>query len=248
MTRIFTLIVSLLLAMPSLANAPLVIDLPALGVALQYPQAVRLEKALGDIDKQSAPHSIFTYPLMSRLYNVDKQAIAEQTKQQTIDSLRKLALQLPKQKTNLIHLLNQIETWDVGYREHVNLDLDVVRITKSQNPMLRGHFTFESFARPTSITLAGLIASPSEATLTSGFTAADYLNRAIRLRGANNSVAWLITPDGLARQIGYAYWNDQHTALAPGSTLFVGFDSTQPELQALEQQIMTLIGSKKGQQ
>lgn len=246
MFRIYALVASLLTSSACFSAAPLVIDYPQLNLSLQYPQAVRLEKALGDaqIQLNKNAYSLQDYVIANRLFNQQKKSQAEQLQRRTVSTLRVLG-RGQTALSPLLDLADQVASWNVGYRERLSLDIDEVRITPASNPMLRGHFSLIAPPRSKTITIAGLIHSPSQTQVKAGNTAADYLNNALLLPGANKSFAWLIYPDGETRQIGYAYWNDERTPVPPGSTLYIGFDAPSAKLQLLEQDIVLLIGWKK---
>lgn len=246
MIRIITLALGAVLSFSIWASSPLQIDLIQQSLTLQYPQPVRLDKALSDIEANSDSHSIYRYAIMTQFFNLDKQSLADNKQQQVIDDLRSLITRFPAQKSNLISLANLVASWQIGYREAVNLDHDIVRLDAAKNPLLHGHFSFETFERPKTIHITGLVSSPSDATILPGYIASHYLNHTLKPAGANKSFVWVVYPNGEAKRVGYAYWNDQHTSLPPGSTLFVGFDDQSPELVDVEQRIVSLIGWRKG--
>lgn len=242
MIRIITLALGVVFSLSGWANSPLRIDLMPQALTLQYPQPVRLDKALSDIEANSQQHSIHRYPLMNQLFNLNKQSIADRKQQHVIEELNAAILRFPEQKSNLISLANLVASWKLGYRETISLDYDAVRLDAAKNPLLRGHFRFQTFVRPTTIHITGLVTSPSDATILPGYAASHYLNHTLKLSGADKSFVWIIYPNGETKQVGYAYWNDQHTALPPGSTLFIGFDDKNTILAGLEKEIVALIG------
>jgi hypothetical protein len=53
-------------------------------------------------------------------------------------------------------------------RQNVNLDPDEVRVTENGNPTLEGEYTLWLPAKPTTVTVMGLISSPGKKPFTPG--------------------------------------------------------------------------------
>jgi len=117
----------------------------------------------------------------------------------------------------------QLQAWKVTGRQKVNLDPDSVRVAERGNPRLEGDYTLWLPAQPSTVTVMGLISSPGKKPFAPGRDVASYLDEQSLLRGADNSYAWVIYPDGRTQKAPVAYWNKRHIEPMPGSIIFVGF-------------------------
>ena len=117
----------------------------------------------------------------------------------------------------------QLQAVKVTGRQKVNLDPDDVRVAENGNPMLEGEYSLWLPARPSTITVMGLVSRPGKAPFTPGRDVASYLDEQSLLSGADNSYAWVVYPDGRTQKTPVAYWNKRHIEPMPGSVIFVGF-------------------------
>lgn len=221
------------------------VTIPTEKIVLTYKQPVRLERVLADSLTHNQYNSALSYPLANQLFNQDKEQQAVKMKEEVLGRLVEMMNQQPTLKTSLHLLIEQIKRWDVGYREFINLDYDAVRLQQSKNPMLNGHYEFIVPERKQHLLIEGLLLRTQKVDLVSGKTVAQYLSEALTLSSASSSYAWVIYPDGYSKKVGYAYWNDEKSTLAPGSTIFIGFDSESTDLLSLEEKIVALIGMRK---
>lgn len=137
-------------------------------------------------------------------------------------------------------LLKQLAQWQYKPRALINLDLDAVRLDKTRNPLLSGNYILQLCNRPAHITLVGLVTQESFI-VHSNYSIQNYLRNKKRLSAADNSYVWVIEPNGHAFKTGYAYWNDEHAKIKPGSLVFMGFNSSRTRLKTLEQDIIFLL-------
>lgn len=236
----------------------LTIHLPNEKKVLEYNQPERLEKIFTDIinqqknveiayNGQNGPlTALLGYPLNNMLFNQDKESEVEKRKQTLLQRLSAYTHVHPKSKASMALLEQQINRWDVGYREFINLDYDAIRITPQNNPQLKGNFELITPKRPKTIHIEGLLFVPVTKPFIGGLTVADYLKQTTLLSSANSSNVWVIYPDGHTKKVGYAYWNDEQTILAPGSIIFVGFNRPNAQLLDFESEIVSLLQSRKG--
>lgn len=198
-------------------------------------------------DGQNGPlAALLGYPLNNMLFNQDKESEVEKRKQTLLQRLSAYTHVHPKSKASIALLEQQINRWDVGYREFINLDYDAIRITPQNNPQLKGNFELITPKRPKTIHIEGLLFVPVTKPFIGGLTVADYLKQTTLLSSANSSNVWVIYPDGHTKKVGYAYWNDEQTILAPGSIIFVGFNRPNAQLLDFESEIVSLLQSRKG--
>lgn len=228
---------------PAIANTTIVnySDNPP----LKYSNSVRLEQIMLDLVASEDSASFTNYPVANRIFNLDKQRLAKNQKQSVINQIDNSKSNNKSLYQSLTLLAEQIQAWDVSYRESIILDLDSVRLTPSMNPMLNGRYTIELPKRTNTVDLLGLFFSPSRKELKPNSTVSDYIHSTMHLSSASDSYAWIVYPDGHSEKVGYAYWNNQRTLIPPGSSIFLGFNNPSKELEQLEKEIVSLIAWKR---
>ncbi|ELP5729702.1 capsule biosynthesis GfcC family protein [Vibrio vulnificus] len=220
------------------------------GLQLNYPQLVRLEQVLLDAQQQnrqqndSSNAQALSFHEGFQLFNLNKQAEADALLQNVRQQLLELAKNEDYRQASQL-LLTLVEKHQYGYRETINLDIDAVRLQAELNPALPGHYAMKQALRQNTVLLRGLL-DEKTVPFSSGLTVADYIATSSLLQHGNASTAWVIAPNGESYKVGYSHWNNQHTSVLPGSTIFVGFDSNSGELQVLEKNIVKLLGMIKG--
>ncbi|MEZ8195306.1 capsule biosynthesis GfcC family protein [Vibrio cortegadensis] len=229
------------------------------GIGLEYDQSVRLDRVLSDalnqlyFDQESVVQeyaaqtasSYSPYPEGYKLFNLDKQSQADELFNNVVQQLEVLRLDMDYQQ-NAAMLLQQLKQLSFAYREDINLDLDAIRLEPSLNPSLPGSYALELNSRPDTVLFFGLV-EQTQQPFSASKQLGDYIQQTALLAQSNNSDAWVISPDGRTQKVGFAYWNNQHMNLMPGSTVFIGFNSSglsvfDNDLEKLEQDIVTLLG------
>lgn len=213
-------------------------------IELHYEQAVRLDKVLLDaLQQDNHRHGLHTYHEGFRLFSDKKQSQADVLYVEVATQLNALLsdddYRMPAQQ-----LLTQLKHYQYGFREHINLDVDVVRMHEELNPRLQGQYHLQLMKRPNTVMLFGLPKDHVPFHATS--TVADYIQQSQPTQKRHHSYAWVITPSGDIERVGYAYWNNESTHLMPGSALLVGFDSKNNDMIELEENIAKLISMIKG--
>lgn len=224
--------------------AALSVTLPSKKTALNYAHPMRLDQVYTDVINNSHAISPTEYPIANQLFNLDKSHQSEQLKQQVVEQLE-VQFGDGKNRTSAQLLINQIESWEIGYREHVDLDFDLIRTQAGANPMLSGHYEFITVKRSPQIQIEGLVFQPQTLEFKSDMSLSAYINQAKTLSSAHSSYAWVIYPDGHAVRAGYALWNNQDIQLTPNSVIFLGFNSDAEASLALEEKIVKLIAMRK---
>lgn len=235
---------ALILASPLSAKS-LQITIPTASITINYEKPVRLEQVFGDIIENTEKHSPTTYPLSNQLFNLDREAEAQTLKHDVLERLRLLAQNDRTLVSSVGILVEQIKRWDIGYREPLVLDYDQIRIKKEYNPLIFGSYELLIPGRDESLIFEGLLFSPQKVPLLPELKLSDYLLQVNRLSSSHPSYVWVIYPDGEYTRVGYAYWNDEKTSLAPGTHVFLGLNSDNKEHLNLEEQIVRLITMRK---
>ncbi|BBM65872.1 hypothetical protein VA249_25180 [Vibrio alfacsensis] len=208
---------------------------------LQYQEAVRLDQVLSDALKQTAiQKQTNTFDEGYRLFDTNKQEIADELYNSVVVRLKKLAEDDDDYSTAAEQLLQQIQSYQYAYRIVTSLDIDKVRLDLSRNPKMPGDYELSLSVRPSVVNLAGL-AVPKSVAFSSFYDVANYLEQGKLIHQASQSFAWVIAPNGTTSKVGIAYWNNQHSHVIPGSIIFVGFDSSSSDLADLEQDIISLL-------
>lgn len=226
--------------------AKLTVELPSEQIVLDYPQPVRLDQLLRDVIKESKVSSPLIFPLGNQLFNLDHHNEAQQLKQQVISQLQRMAAQDANLRVSTEILIEQINSWDIGYRELINLDYDQVRIAPEDNPLLSGSYELILPNRENTVHIEGLLFDSRTVSFSASDSLSAYIIPSSILSSANPSYAWVIYPDGQHKRVGYTYWNDEGTRLTPDSIIFVGFSSNSEKIRNLEANIIKLISMRKG--
>ncbi|MEF1171093.1 capsule biosynthesis GfcC family protein [Vibrio sinaloensis] len=234
----------LLIPVPVYATE-LSVSLPGDQLALEYPHPVRIEQVFTDVIALQGATQPTIYPLANQLFNLDKQFQADVEKQEVLEQLKALADRQVISAEAAGVLKQQIQSWDVAYREKIDLDFDQIRTDAADNPMLQGNYELMTPKRTRTLSFEGALYTPQNVEFDESLSLSDYLSRLNLLKSAAPSYAWVIYPDGNFVRSGYAYWNSQNTSLTPGSVIFIGFNSSNKEVQQLEQQIVQLITMRR---
>ena len=103
------------------------------------------------------------------------------------------------------------------------LDPDAVDITPALNIRLEPGDQLYFPQRPNFIRIVGAVEAAKKLSFNPNQPAYRYLEQAETLSNADNSLAWIIQPDGHIQTTGIAYWNRGSEILAPGATLYLPF-------------------------
>ena len=221
------------------------ISLPGDQLALEYPHPVRIEQVFTDVIALQGATQPTVYPLANQLFNLDKQSQVNQEKQRVVKHLQALADRQVISAEAAGVLKQQIQSWAVAYREKIDLDFDQIRTDAADNPMLQGNYELITPKRTRTLSFEGALYTPQDVEFDESLSLSGYLSRLNLLKKAHPSYVWVIYPDGNFVRSGYAYWNSQNTSLTPGSVIFIGFNSSNKEVQQLEQQIVQLITMRR---
>lgn len=212
---------------------------------LDYPTPVRLEQVVSDIHSNTQGS---LYWLGAQLFDDSKQHAIDTKKQYVLEQLSQLKIQEPKLIESIKKLESQLLSTEFKNHQLTSLDHDFIRITEKANPLLKGKFSLYLKARPETISITGLTRKTLKTPFIENGQVSDYLKleevKRYLLSEANNSIVYIIHPDGSIVEAPYAYWNQQSFFLAPGSTIFIGFDSLPQNFSTLNTQIAQLLRHK----
>jgi hypothetical protein len=175
-------------------------------------------------------------------------AAAIQQQQQVLARLKAWSNQLhadgdSEQAAVVDNVWQQVSAVKVTGRQLANLDPDWVRMRPAQNRRLEGDYSVYTLLKPTSITLAGVLANSGKTPWAPGRSVVDYLQDHERLSGGERNFVVLIAPNGEVSDVPVAYWNRRHVEPEVGSIVYRGFSSwTLPgDDEDLNQQIVSVL-------
>ncbi|KFA95187.1 capsule biosynthesis GfcC family protein [Vibrio sp. ER1A] len=243
--RIKQLLLATLLCAPILSiAAELSVLLPNQGVRLDYPQSVRLETILRDVQKQAQAKQVRLEPIQAQLFDSKKQVIVDEMKQQVLSQLSDLAQIKPELDTQSIS--EQINASKFHYREFTSLDYDVVQSQRKGNPLLTGSYQLNIAPRINNIYFLGAVKKAEEVKLHAQWFLADYFDMLgnIKSEAAYDGTATIIQPDGKVMEAQYGAWNFKPHFIAPGAIIYIPIKSLPSELETLNQDIVQLLRHK----
>ncbi|MEZ8043422.1 capsule biosynthesis GfcC family protein [Vibrio sp. 10N.237.312.C02] len=263
------LVLSTLFSLCTVSNASPIkttVELPLQGVTFEYKADVRLLQVLDDVNV-NANGSIGYFPLSAQLFdktnteanesNKANQAI-EAKKRNVFNQLDAFSVEEPEAKL----VKQQLASFQYLNRVFIELDRNAVISQSDKNPLLVSNshtnkpsdsqiqaFSLYLPQRPTSIQLMGAMKESVTMNLIEHGTLNDYLDalpNGFMGESVDNSVAYVVQPDGVVQTIQYAYWNELPVYLAPGAIVFMAFYSLPSEYSTLNQDIVDLLRHKVG--
>jgi Capsule biosynthesis GfcC len=119
-------------------------------------------------------------------------------------------------------LADDIKRMPVTGRVPALLSARAVEVAEAGNRLLGDGDRLVYPARPTTVTVMGVVAEPCTLEHVAQQAPLDYLRRCPALRVANKDDLYVIEPDGRVEKIGIALWNrSASSTLAPGAVLYV---------------------------
>lgn len=204
---------------------------------LNYPSSVRLATLLGD-----AYQSLEYEPYAPGAALIDVSA-----EKKTVTALQRRVLQQLKMlgSPSAMQIVRQLSHFQYVRKIPVNLDLDEVRVSSKDNPMLSGRYELSLPKRPAHITLVGALKEgrPVSAKVKLGAVLDAYLNEVQFQNDADRYHPWVIQADGAVHQVKYLSWEGSPTFLSPGAIVFVGLESLPEQYKHLNENIAQLLAS-----
>ncbi|UXI00534.1 capsule biosynthesis GfcC family protein [Photobacterium sp. TY1-4] len=210
---------------------------------LRYPQPVRVNQILEDTRHNI--HRLRELSGANPIYWSGASFYLSQPfpeKKQVISRLQALAEQWQgEQRTTVLALIKLFESQVFQPRIFSTIDIDQIRITPSLNPLITENMLLILPSRPASVLILGAVSEPQQLSWQERTGAREYLTQLSLLDNAENSEVVVIQPDGTVEHHPIAYWNHDHRDIAPGATLYLGFQSLPSGFTTLNEDIINLL-------
>ncbi|PWI34565.1 hypothetical protein DI392_05520 [Vibrio albus] len=233
---------STLTSAPVNAGESLSVTLPDMEISLNYAQPVRLDQVLTDTQnlKLQQPQAM-PFWLAAQFIEPSNNADIDEKKKAAIHQLQTLAAN-DKDSSHKAHLLiNALQKAQFNFRHFIPLDNDHVRLKNEDNPLLSGQYTLLTSPRVNKVRIFGTQNSWYPVDMIEHGTIDQYLEQAALPENSDTQLVFVIQPDGALITADNAYWNTKPVFIAPGATIYIGFDSLPDEFEHLNQDIADLL-------
>ncbi|MGR5142821.1 capsule biosynthesis GfcC family protein [Photobacterium sp. DNB23_23_1] len=129
-------------------------------------------------------------------------------------------------------------------RQFIPLDFDAIRLNKKLNPFLSGEYHLYLPNRPNNVLIIGAVQKPTSLEWRPRLPAKQYLAKTALIEGHQKDFAAVIQPDGTVEQHPIAYWNKNHMDIAPGATIYIGYNSLPTDYEKLNEEMIDLLRNK----
>ncbi|WEM41583.1 capsule biosynthesis GfcC family protein [Photobacterium sp. DA100] len=129
-------------------------------------------------------------------------------------------------------------------RELIPLDFDAIRLNRKLNPLLNGEYHLYLPNRPSDILVIGATQKPTLLRWQPRLSARNYLDKTALIDNHQKDYAAVIQPDGTVEQHPIAYWNKNHMDIAPGATIYIGYNDLPGDYLSLNQEMIKLLRNK----
>ncbi|MEJ2767029.1 capsule biosynthesis GfcC family protein [Photobacterium sp. MCCC 1A19761] len=210
---------------------------------LRYTQPIRLNQILEDsrqnlhrMTKDAAPSPIYWLGASIHLNRIPP------GKERVMSQLQALAQHWQGENKNAVFLLiERLQSLTFQQRVFSMVDYDQIRITPSLNPLITENMLLILPPRPKDILVLGAVSSPQQIFWRERTSAREYLTQLSLLDNPENSEVVVIQPDGIVEHHPIAYWNHEHRDIAPGATLYLGFQNLPSGFASLNEDIINLL-------
>ncbi|KJG07206.1 hypothetical protein UB33_05875 [Photobacterium angustum] len=207
---------------------------------LKYSEPVRLAQAVEDAIKSHQIPNSPIYWLGSSLLDISTPV----NKSAVIDKLNILA-QSENSEPFLSKSFSNNAEWiekNITFKKVITpLDFDTIRISQPDNPLLDGKYQIILSQRTNDILIFGAIEKPLSVKWKARTSASQYLVNANVLSSADKSYVTVIQPDGHVEKHPIAYWNSNHHDIAPGATIFIGYQTLFSNYSDLNNDIISML-------
>lgn len=184
-----------------------------------YDKPVRLSRILFPVVNQAE-----WYWPASQLFDLGDWS-AQNEQKLIVYAIDKLSMNLDRSEpryASLQAVRHEVNNWVVRSRLSKAVSFYPARLNIENNPLFsNGHYLLRLTERPQHIEVTGAVADPRRYPHSGNETLNRLVAHLTLLPGADNSYLYVIYPDGRVLKRGYAYWNESHAALMPGSTIVV---------------------------
>jgi hypothetical protein len=224
------------------AETSLSVTLPDMEVSLNYAQPVRLQQVLSDTQnlKFQQPDPM-PFWLAAQFIEPSKNADIDEKKKATIHQLQTLAANDKDSSHKAQLLINALQKAQFNFRHFIPLDNDQVRLQAEDNPLLAGQYTLLTPPRANQVRIFGAQNSRYPVDMIEHGTIDQYLDQAALPDNSDTQQVFVIQPDGALIIADNAYWNSKPVFIAPGATIYIGFDALPDECEHLNQDIADLL-------
>jgi hypothetical protein len=188
-----------------------------------FEQSLRLDNMLSKIPLPAEPH--WPSAGLFRLQDPETVSLYSATREQ----LNRLVLENADAshfRTDVRSLYDEIATWRLGRRVDLYIDKDLARLHLRHNPMIKeGEYRLSLSSRPRQVFIFGAVQRGGSYPLIEGMSVKRYVDMAAASASADRDYVYVILPNAEVQKIGVAYWNDEQYSLAPGSQVFVPFQT-----------------------
>ncbi|MBN25722.1 MAG: hypothetical protein CL578_11825 [Alteromonadaceae bacterium] len=230
-----------------------------------YPQAIRLTEALVPLMQSAYGNSDQTadgfssnnisniYWPAAALYETQESKVAplHAQRQRLIEKLTTLHQRFANDDRTLLSAIDQltqvVNSWQLGKRSPIKIDLDLARIQPPKNPLLTdGDYTLSAKPRSNKIFITGAVNQTQVVAHQAYQDVSHYVPASARIDKANQDYVYVIQADGRVIFAPTAYWNKQHQEVMPGSLLFVPFNTSlfHPELAEVNDLVVSLAKNR----
>jgi hypothetical protein len=224
------------------AETSLSVIVPDMEVSLNYAQPVRLQQLLSDTQNLKLQQSQqVPFWLAAQFIEPSENSITEKKKQNIIVQLHSLEDMDKDSSHKALLLINSLQKAQFNFRHFIPLDNDQVRLKNEDNPLLSGQYTLLTSPRVNKVRVFGSQNSLGPIDMIEHGIIDQYLDQAALPENSDTQLVFVIQPDGVLIAADNAYWNTEPVFIAPGATIYIGFDSLPDEFEHLNQDIADLL-------
>ncbi|MGF1903794.1 capsule biosynthesis GfcC D2 domain-containing protein [Aliivibrio salmonicida] len=258
MRFLYSLIILLLISIPSISMADtkhptfdqkhtVTVTLPNQNTQLNYPQPVRLEQLIKDVNKQTDFYHLGAVlsdsnqqKTMNEIYSDIMNALSSLSRQTSLFSARNTF------KQSAMQITTQLSKHTFVDRIFTSFDVDLLRINDKMNPLIAGKYQLILHPRPTNVSFFGAIDSENSLLLPliEHATIDDYLEKVPLSPFADTSTIYVIQPNGDVQTTEFSIWQNKTVYLAPGATVYVPFANLPTDFHTLNDSIVQLLRNK----
>lgn len=188
-----------------------------------FEKPTRLDILLSNVPMSAEPY--WTSAGLFKLRDPETVALYSATREQ----LNRLVLEnavTSEFRADMRSLYDEMSTWRLGRRLDLYIDKDLARLNVRHNPVVKeGEYHLSLSSRPRHVVVFGAVKRAGSYGLVEGMSLKRYVDMAAVSSSADRDYVYVILPNAEIQKIGVAYWNDEQYSVAPGSQVFVPFQT-----------------------